>query len=195
MSVSHKEMLQLIGDARARGAVITVTNNDERALFEGRDIIDTVQIANFRGIGPHPMGALSAAERLREALYELPAFKIVVLGDSWTAEALAAGETDQHWEELVDESASEEDLAGLLRKYGVHEPCVSGNGGSGWSVSTKEWDAESFEQGLTKNFTLFVYEMDGSKLSDVNRRRVQVVFDNVNPSLKKSAPVSDGLSL
>lgn len=67
MATCTAELDTLIARARAAGATVTVTYDLAAKLDEGRDIIETVQVVGL-GIGPHPMSALGAAERLREAL-------------------------------------------------------------------------------------------------------------------------------
>lgn len=63
------ELLTLCEMARARGAVITVTWDELAEKLEGRKIIESVQVhSGLRGVGPHPMDPISAAERLREVL-------------------------------------------------------------------------------------------------------------------------------
>lgn len=64
---STQELRALIAKAEARGATITVTKC-AWAELEGRDVIESVQVAGLRGVGPFPMGAVAAAERLRQVL-------------------------------------------------------------------------------------------------------------------------------
>jgi len=63
-----KELLTLIAKAEARGAVVGVQYDETAFVEEGRKIITRVQVLGLKGIGPYPMDALSAAERLREAV-------------------------------------------------------------------------------------------------------------------------------
>ena len=65
---SQKEIRDLIARAEARGAVVTVQIDEGAFEEEGREIIEVVQVCGLKGIGPHPMSLISAAERLREAL-------------------------------------------------------------------------------------------------------------------------------
>ncbi len=58
---SDREVRQLAARVEARGARVTITT--DRAGY-----IDTVQVSGARGIGPHPMGLIGAAERMREFL-------------------------------------------------------------------------------------------------------------------------------
>lgn len=62
---SNQELQDLISKARAKGAIVKVTFDAEADLNEGRQIIDTVQVAGLMGCGPSPMPAIAAAERLR----------------------------------------------------------------------------------------------------------------------------------
>lgn len=64
---STEELNSLIEAARNNGAVILVTYDADARMFEGRDIIETVQVVGgVKGVGPYPMPAITAAERLRQ---------------------------------------------------------------------------------------------------------------------------------
>ena len=65
---SQKEIRNLIARAEAKGAVVTVQIDEAALESEGREIIKTVHVLGLKGVGPHPMSLISAAERLREAL-------------------------------------------------------------------------------------------------------------------------------
>ena len=54
--------------AEAKGAVVTVQIDELELAAEGREIITQVHVLGIKGVGPHPMSPISAAERLREAL-------------------------------------------------------------------------------------------------------------------------------
>lgn len=59
---AEQELQQLIALARKAGAELDVTNEG------GSGLVATVQVkSGIRGIGPHPMSAMFACERLREA--------------------------------------------------------------------------------------------------------------------------------
>lgn len=61
----NKELQALVAKALNAGASVRVTYDQIAWLAEGRKIIDTVQVHGVKGIGPHPMPAIHAAERLR----------------------------------------------------------------------------------------------------------------------------------
>ena len=65
---SQKELRDLIARAEAKGAVVTVQIDELELSAEGREIITQVHVLGIKGVGPHPMSPISAAERLREAL-------------------------------------------------------------------------------------------------------------------------------
>lgn len=54
-----KELDRLIEKAIAKGAGVKVVRGDG-------GVYESIQVSNARGIGPHPMGPIAAAERLRE---------------------------------------------------------------------------------------------------------------------------------
>lgn len=191
----EKELRQLIQDIRDRGAIVTVTLDEAARLQEGRELIDSVQIEGVKGIGPHPMSPVAAAEAMREALATLPVFRLDVTGSAWSEESAEQGGVDREWVEMEDAEASEEDLAVVLRKYGVHAQLDPGSGILAWTVTSNEWDRECFEEGLTKSFSLLVREPDGSLLSEVNRRRAQRVFDMVRGRPGAAPAASSDLSL
>lgn len=57
----RKEIERLAGDMRKIGAVVTIIHDRD-------GYIDRVTIAGAKGIGPHPMSPLAAAERMRDFL-------------------------------------------------------------------------------------------------------------------------------
>jgi hypothetical protein len=63
-----KELLALIARAEAKGAVVTIQYDEAALELEGRAIITQVQVVGLKGIGPHPMSPIGAAERLRATL-------------------------------------------------------------------------------------------------------------------------------
>jgi len=66
--VSNAELKALIERVRAMGAEVNVLYDTELVTREGRWIIDRVQIRGLGGCGPHPMSALSAAEKIRSLI-------------------------------------------------------------------------------------------------------------------------------
>lgn len=70
------ETLAMIRKAQAKGLVLVAITYDEEVLAEeGNWIIDTVQV-QAKGMGPHPMSALYARERIGEWLYkQTPAYR------------------------------------------------------------------------------------------------------------------------
>lgn len=65
---SSDELKALCDLAKARGADISISFDSQAWIKEGRSIIDQVVVhSGIPGIGPHPMGAVAAAERLRDA--------------------------------------------------------------------------------------------------------------------------------
>lgn len=65
----QKELRYLITLARESGAVVTVEMDAAALEGEGREIIRQVQVLGLKGIGPHPMEPIGAAERLRAVLH------------------------------------------------------------------------------------------------------------------------------
>lgn len=61
----NKELHALVAKAHKAGADVLVTYDQAAWINEGRKIIATVQVRGMKGIGPHPMPAIYAAERLR----------------------------------------------------------------------------------------------------------------------------------
>ncbi len=59
------ELNELIEKALAKGATVNVAYDFEAAIYEGRDIIETVTVSNLPGCGPCAMSAIAASERLR----------------------------------------------------------------------------------------------------------------------------------
>lgn len=71
IGTSTNDLMDIIENARAAGAVILVTYDEDAKLFEGRDIIESVQvIGGMKGIGPFPMPPLYAAETIRRVMAE-----------------------------------------------------------------------------------------------------------------------------
>jgi len=66
--VSSNSLAALIDQAQALGAQVDVHLDTDALYFEGREVITEVRIEGLAGIGPYWMPALTAAERLREAL-------------------------------------------------------------------------------------------------------------------------------
>jgi len=62
---SDKELLELIAFARLQGVVVEIQHDAMAWEEEGRVLIGTVRVVGLPGVGPHPMGALAAAEALR----------------------------------------------------------------------------------------------------------------------------------
>lgn len=58
----RKELETLMARMRRQASATIVVKHDEDGW------IDSIQISGARGIGPHPMGPISAAERMREFL-------------------------------------------------------------------------------------------------------------------------------
>lgn len=190
----EKELRELVEAARARGAEVFVRHDEDALRTEGRELIDEVKVLGVPGIGPFPMSALAAAEALREALVEMPAYRLRVYGEAWGSSEYEAGETDRRWDELEDDAASEDDLREVLRRFTMQQqPAQSGE--LSFQVSSNEWDRECFEEGLTKIFTLHVTERDGSPLSPVNLRRAQAVYDSLQPRTNKAPVAAIGPSL
>lgn len=68
--VSNDELKDLVEKAINRGAVIIVEYDLDVYFSEGRKLVETVQVKNnWMGIGPHPMSAIFAAEKLRQKLH------------------------------------------------------------------------------------------------------------------------------
>lgn len=65
---SNNELSELIKAARIAGATVLITYDDNSMIFEGREIIDTVQVIGIKGCGPFPMPAIAACERLRQVM-------------------------------------------------------------------------------------------------------------------------------
>lgn len=65
---SENELNDLVARARATGATVEVIHDKELYQREGRWITQFVRVAGLPGCGPHPMPAVTAAERLRECL-------------------------------------------------------------------------------------------------------------------------------
>lgn len=64
------ETLALIRKAQAKGLVlVNITYDEQVRAEEGSWIIDTVQV-QAKGMGPHPMSALGARERIGEWLWQ-----------------------------------------------------------------------------------------------------------------------------
>jgi hypothetical protein len=64
------ETLAMIRKAQSKGLVLVAITYDEEVLAEeGAWIIDTVQV-QAQGMGPHPMSALDARERIGEWLWK-----------------------------------------------------------------------------------------------------------------------------
>jgi hypothetical protein len=57
--VSEKELHRLFAAAQTKGAAVAVS-------YDSEGFVRTVTISGARGIGPHPMSPIGAAERLRE---------------------------------------------------------------------------------------------------------------------------------
>ena len=68
--IRQNNIAHFIRMARAKGARVRITIDAEARRDEGRLIIETVQVSGLKGCGPHPMGVLSAVERLSAALAE-----------------------------------------------------------------------------------------------------------------------------
>lgn len=64
-----RELDDLITSARARGAMVTVTCDENAQCDEGRRIYETIQVSGLAGVGPYPMSPLGAAETLRGAVH------------------------------------------------------------------------------------------------------------------------------
>lgn len=63
MSIDRRELENLVSRMEAHGAACIVTHGRE-------GYIEEIQISGAKGIGPHPMSPLSAAERMREWLWQ-----------------------------------------------------------------------------------------------------------------------------
>jgi hypothetical protein len=59
---------ELIVKARGLGATVLVTYDEDAKRYEGRLIIDSVQVIGLKGCGPFTMGSHYAGERLGELL-------------------------------------------------------------------------------------------------------------------------------
>lgn len=73
--IGNDELLALIEQLREHGATVSVTYDEALRASEGREVIETVTVSGVRGIGPEPMSPISAAERIREALYAINAYE------------------------------------------------------------------------------------------------------------------------
>jgi len=62
--IGNDQLLAMIEAARNDGITILVTMDEDAKIFEGRDLIETVQILGLKGCGPLPMPCITAAERL-----------------------------------------------------------------------------------------------------------------------------------
>lgn len=71
MMTDTRELRALVERARKAGAQVDLTYDARARSDEGRAIISTVRVQGMAGIGPYPMPAICAAERLREALAQL----------------------------------------------------------------------------------------------------------------------------
>lgn len=71
MMTDMRELRALMERARKAGAQVDLTYDARAWGDEGRAIISTVRVQGMAGIGPYPMPAICAAERLREALAQL----------------------------------------------------------------------------------------------------------------------------
>lgn len=71
---SNDELRALIEQLREHGASVALTYDEELRASEGREVIATVTVSGVRGIGPEPMSPISAAERMREAIYAINAY-------------------------------------------------------------------------------------------------------------------------
>lgn len=66
--VSNDDLAALCVLAKNAGADILIAHDADALREEGRTIIESVTVlSGIPGIGPHPMGAIAAAELLREA--------------------------------------------------------------------------------------------------------------------------------
>ena len=65
---STQELQVLAQRARKAGATVVFTMDFATFRDEGREVIESVQVEGLEGCGPHPMGPVAAAERLRELL-------------------------------------------------------------------------------------------------------------------------------
>ncbi|MHD0644437.1 hypothetical protein ACYPKM_02220 [Pseudomonas aeruginosa] len=65
---SNQQIVALINTLQRFGADVTTTIDHAYLVETGGEVIDEVQISNCKGIGPFPMGAYSAAERISEKL-------------------------------------------------------------------------------------------------------------------------------
>lgn len=122
--IDQQQIKAIIRKARQHGATVTVTYDEDARREEGREIIESVAVANLPGVGPHPMGPIGAYEAISAALAKLPA-PVTVREFSPAGPCLTAGP-------LVRETAKffvYRDDAGKERRIGkrgslVHtEPC------------------------------------------------------------------------
>lgn len=67
----QKELRYWITLAKEAGAVVTVEIDQTALESEGREIIRQVAVLGLDGVGPNPMTAIGAAERLRAVLRAL----------------------------------------------------------------------------------------------------------------------------
>ena len=88
--ISNSELFNLVERLRAHGAKVDVTYDADLKAAEDRDVIASVSVAGVRGIGPHPMSPIAAAERIREALYAIEAYSDKVEGRQERLEDRAA---------------------------------------------------------------------------------------------------------
>ena len=68
-----REIRILTEQIAQRGARVTLTFDSTALVREGRLTIETVQITGMPGVGPFPMGAIAAAEKMRALLANQPA--------------------------------------------------------------------------------------------------------------------------
>lgn len=66
--ISNAELKALIAKAEAAGATVSVDYDRDAFINEGREIVEFVTVQGLKGCGLYPMSALSAGERLRQAL-------------------------------------------------------------------------------------------------------------------------------
>jgi hypothetical protein len=64
-----QELNALIQKARELGAIVGVTYDVAAWKEEGRVIHESIQVLGLDGIGPFPMGPITAAELLRPAVH------------------------------------------------------------------------------------------------------------------------------
>ena len=111
--IDNQGLKNLVVAAVGAGARIVTTYDVSALRDEGREIIDTVTVSGVSGIGPHPMSAIAAAERLREFLVD--AYEYLWAREICRRQALHANE-EGTFDTFIAEVAMFEFASELQRK-------------------------------------------------------------------------------